>query len=160
MTTPILKPASSEENEFSLGGTLGVIQYEITPEELRQGLISFPECSDFKKGYYLVDHSEENLLRLIPDTDTGRSVNWAPILIMEQRKTRSSGDEEIWLKAALVNRATGNISLITSTNSHENIGQHGNRWVSSHAEDWVIGRYKMFAPLYFWKELANRVNYI
>lgn len=161
MTTTILKAATSNiSDEFSFGGHLGVIQYEITIDELRQGLVDFPETSDHKKGYKLVDHSPKNLNRLIPDTDTGRAGDWSPLLIMKRKMIKGNGEKEIWLKAALVNRTTGNVALITSTNSHENIGQRGNRWVSASVEDWVIGRYKMFAPLYFWKELANRVAHI
>ena len=155
----ILKSATIE-NEFSFGGTLGVIQYEIPTDELRRGLTNFPEARDLKNGFDVADHSEENLNRLIPNTDTGNSSQWAPLLIMKRETIRGNGTVEVWLKGALINRATGNISLITSTDSHENIGQHGNRWVSSHADNWVIGRYKMFAPLYFWKELANRIKYI
>jgi hypothetical protein len=158
--TPILKPASSEENEFSFGGHLGVIQYELPIDELRQGLVDFPESADYKKGFRLANHSPKNLSRLIPDTETGRAGSWSPLLIMKKKTIKNNGEKEIWLKAALINKNTCKVTLITSTNSHENIGQHGNRWVSSQAEDWVIGRYKMFAPLYFWKELANRINCI
>jgi len=156
--TPILKPASSEENEFFFGGHLGVIQYEITIDELRQGLVDFPESADYKKGFRLANHSPKNLSRLIPETETGRAGTWSPLLIMKKKTIKNNGEKEIWLKAALINKNTGKITLITSTNTHENIGQHGNRWVSSQAEDWVIGRYKMFAPLYFWKELSNRIS--
>lgn len=160
MTTPTLRPASSEENEFSFGGHLGVIQYEIPIDELRQGLVDFPESMDYKKGFKLANHSPKNLNRLIPDTDTGRAGDWSPLLIMKRKMVKENGEKEIWLKGALINKVTGSVTLITSTNSHENIGKHGNRWVSSLAEDWVIGRYKMFAPLYFWQELANRVVHI
>lgn len=156
--TTFLKPASSEENEFSFGGHLGVIQYELPIDELRQGLVDFPVSADYKKGFRLANHSPKNLCRLIPDTETGRSGTWSPLLIMKKKTTKENGEKEIWLKAALINKSTGCATLITSTNSHENIGQHGNRWVSSQAEDWVIGRYKMFAPLYFWKELSNRIR--
>jgi len=155
-----LKPASSEENEFSFGGHLGVIQYEIPIDDIRQGLIEFPASGDYKKGFRLANHSPKNLSRLIPDTETGKSGTWSPLLIMKRKIIKENGEKEIWLKAALINKNTGKVTLITSTNSHENIGKHGNRWVSSLAEDWVIGRYKMFAPLYFWKELANRVSSI
>jgi len=149
---------ASKDNEFSFGGNLGVIQYEIPPKELLEGLVDFPETDDLKNGFKLADHSEKNINRLIPDTETGRSGSWYPLLIMKKKEIKNSGDKEIWLKAALLNLNTGNIALITSTNSHENIGQHGNRWVSSKENNWVIGRYKMFAPLYFWKELVNRVR--
>jgi hypothetical protein len=153
----ILKSASSEENEFYFGGSLGVIQYEITMDELREGLTSLPQTDDYKKGFKLADHSPKNLARLVPDTETGRAGVWAPLLVMKKKVIKENGEKEVWLKAALINKNTGNVSLITSTNSHENIGQHGNRWVSSQADDWVVGRYRMFAPLYFWEELANRL---
>ena len=70
---------------------------------------------------------------------------------------RQLGDE-IWLKAALQHKETGNIALMTSTNRKENILRRENRPLESNDPYWYIGFYRMAAPMCFWKELKNRLS--
>lgn len=68
-------------------------------------------------------------------------------------------DHEIWLKGALLNQSTGKIALLTSTNHPENIRKKGSRTVKTLDGKWYVGHYRMSAPIYFWKELKNRLLY-
>ena len=67
----------------------------------------------------------------------------------------SEHDGEIWLKAALQDRLTGNIALLTSTNKKENL----KRPLKTLEPAWYVGHYRMSAPVVFWKELLNRLMY-
>ena len=60
-----------------------------------------------------------------------------------------------WLKAALQNRNTGKIALLTSTNSKEIL----NRPIRTLDSEWFVGHYRMSAPIVFWQELVNRITY-
>ena len=61
----------------------------------------------------------------------------------------------LWVKQALLNRDTNNISLITSTNTKTRL----NRPIKTLNGQWFVGHYRMSAPLYFWNELINRIKY-
>jgi len=69
------------------------------------------------------------------------------------------GENEIWLKGALLNKPTGQVALLTSTNDPENIRKNGSRTVKTLDGTWHVGHYRMSAPIYFWKELKNRLLY-
>jgi hypothetical protein len=70
------------------------------------------------------------------------------------------GDEgEIWLKAALLNKETGKIALLTATNSKQNLERRRARSVKTVDGEWFVGHYRMGAPVVFWKELKNRLMY-
>jgi hypothetical protein len=40
-----------------------------------------------------------------------------------------------------------------------NKDNNNNRAIKSLDENWFIGHYRMLSPLFFWKELKNRLNY-
>ena len=69
-------------------------------------------------------------------------------------KTKRDGVR--WMKAALQNKITGKIALLTSTNCKEQL----NRPISTlEGSEWFVGHYRMSAPIIFWKELKNRIAY-
>jgi hypothetical protein len=146
---------SSIPHEYYFGDLPGTLQYKKTKQEIETNLdVSIHENNE-TCGFVLDFHTEENYRRLVPDTPTGNSGRWRLLLVM--RKTIASGDDDIiWLKGALENIDTGDIALMTSTNSRDNLSE--NRVLRSHDEEWFIGHYRMSAPMVFWRELVNRVR--
>lgn len=141
---------SSIPNEYYLGDLPGTIQYN---KEL-QDIISL-DCDKEGDhcGYHLCDHSIDNLRRTIPYTQ--RNKEWKIILMM--KKEESNG--EIWMKSALLNKKTGKIALLTTTNNRINLEKDHHRPVKTIDGKWFVGHYRMSAPIYFWKELKNRLLY-
>ncbi len=92
----------------------------------------------------------ENLQRVTPNTKNGKK-DWKILLIMKSERENGV----IWLKAALQNRKTGKIALLTSTNSKEQL----NRPIKTLDSEWFVGHYRMSAPIVFWRELVNRLTY-
>ena len=143
----IIKP-NSIPNEYYLGDLPGTLQYKKTKAELST-ITNLEEGADC--GYVQLAPTAEILARLIPNTPTGRKGDWELVLAMESR----SLEGEIWLKGALLDKKTGLIALMTSTNGEKNITSRGNRAMKSHADSWFIGRYRMGAPMIFWQTLAK-----
>jgi hypothetical protein len=104
-------------------------------------------------GFQLCEHSLENLNRCLPLSQQKKE--WKILLMM--RREMEGG--EIWLKTALLNKRTGNIALLTSTNAENNISRRGNRPVKTVDGNWYVGHYRMSAPVCFWRELKNRLVY-
>ena len=115
-------------------------------------ILSVPE-NETDYGWTFCEHILENLRRVIPHTQSKQQ--WK-IVLMIQRTTETG---EIWLKAALQNRTTGKIALLTSTNKKETLTLLGNRAIQSMDGSWFVGHYRMAAPTMFWKELKNRLIY-
>lgn len=138
---------SSIPNEYYLGDLPGTIQYKKDPEEIINCII--PDESN-ENILTFCEHSKENFKRVL--TLSQRNNRWKILLMM-----KAEFGEEIWLKAALQNRDTGKISLLTSTNKKENITKRGSRTVKTIDGEWYVGHYRMSAPLIFWKELKNRI---
>ena len=139
----MLKP-SSIPNQYYFGDKPGTLQYKKTVEEL----LAFELLDNIENcGYSLCEHSLENLLRITPNTK--KNINWKILLMM--RSERSDG--RISIKAALQDRITGNIALLTSTNKKECL----NRPIKTLDDTWFVGHYRMSAPIIFWKELKNRL---
>lgn len=138
---------SSLSNEYYLGDKPGSLQYSKEPEEILGCL-----CIEDRQtlGFELCEHSLENLQRLTPNTKKGKQ-DWKILLIMKSERENGV----IWLKAALQNRKTGKIALLTSTNSKENL----NRPIKTLDSEWFVGHYRMSAPIVFWQELVNRLTY-
>ncbi len=67
--------------------------------------------------------------------------------------------EAIWLKAALMDMDTGKVALLTSTNARENLEREGHQAATTLDGAWFVGRYRMCAPIVFWRELKNRLLY-
>lgn len=140
---------SSIPNEYYLGDLPGTLQYKKEPEDLKNmHLIE----NDNTLGFVLCEHSLENLKRVIPKTQSKKE--WKIILMMKKEQ-----DGETWLKTALLNKETGKIALLTSTNCKENLTRRGNRAVETLDMNWFVGHYRMAAPIMFWRELQNRLIY-
>ena len=136
---------SSIPNQYYFGDKPGTLQYKKKPDDLLA--IEMPQNTEVC-GYYLCEHSLENLRRITPLTQ--KKTDFKILLIMS-----SEQDGEIWLKAALQDRTTGNIALLTATNKKENL----KRPIKTLDGAWYVGHYRMSAPVVFWKELQNRLMY-
>lgn len=142
---------SSIPHEYYLGDLPGMLQYKKDPEEIINCRIPYDDSNDL--GFRFCEHSEENLRRVLPLSQ--RNIRWKILLMMEAEREEG----EIWLKAALQNRETGKIALLTSSNKAENILKRGNRPAKTVDGKWFVGRYRMSAPIVFWRELRNRILY-
>lgn len=141
---------SSIPHEYYLGDLPGNLQYAKSCEEI---INSHLEDDENDRGFQLCEHSLENLNRCLPLSQQKKE--WKILLMM--RAEREGG--EICLKTALLNKQTGNIALLTSTNSENNILRRGNRSVKTVDGSWYVGHYRMSAPVCFWRELKNRLVY-
>jgi hypothetical protein len=141
---------SSIPHEYYLGDLPGNLQYAKSSEEI---INSHLEDDENDRGFQLCEHSLENLNRCLPLSQQKKE--WKILLMM--RAEREGG--EICLKTALLNKQTGNIALLTSTNSENNILRRGNRSVKTVEGSWYVGHYRMSAPVCFWRELKNRLVY-
>ena len=141
---------SSIPHEYYLGDLPGNLQYAKSSEEI---INSHLEDDENDRGFQLCEHSLENLNRCLPLSQQKKE--WKILLMM--RAEREGG--EICLKTALLNKQTGNIALLTSTNSENNILRRGNRSVKTVDGSWFVGHYRMSAPVCFWRELKNRLIY-
>ncbi len=141
---------SSIPHEYYLGDLPGNLQYSKDVQEIID--TDLPDDQD-NCGYVICEHSPENLSRVIPHTQ--RRTNWKILLMM--RKEAEEG--QVWLKAALLNKDTGKVALLTSTNDANNIERRGNRAIKSVEGNWAVGHYRMSAPILFWRELKNRLLY-
>ena len=141
--------ASSIEHQYYFGDMPGTLQYN---KEVRE-LIDCQLVDDIDDcGFQLCEHSVENLRRVTPHTQ--RKTDWKIILMMKHEN-----DNEIWLKAALLNKTTGKVALMSSTNLRENIEKRNNRAIKTVDGNWFVGHYRMTAPVVFWSELKNRLLY-
>ena len=140
---------SSIPNEYYFGDLPGTLQYSKDPEELLA--LELPE-NDEDCGFRICEHSLENLQRIIPYTQ--RKVNWKILLMM-----RADNDGETWLKAALQDKLTGKVALLTTTNNKENLERRGHRAIKTVDGTWFVGHYRLCAPVVFWRELKNRLMY-
>jgi hypothetical protein len=141
---------SSIPHEYYLGDLPGNLQYAKSSEEIINSKL---EDDDNDCGYKMCEHSLENLNRVMPLSQ--KKNDWKILLMMQTE--REGG--EIWLKAALMNLQTGNVALLTSTNSENNLLKRGNRSVKTVDGNWFVGHYRMSAPMCFWRELKNRLLY-
>jgi hypothetical protein len=141
---------SSIPHEYYLGDLPGNLQYAKSSEEIINSKL---EDDDNDCGYKMCEHSLENLNRVMPLSQ--KKNDWKILLMMQTE--REGG--EIWLKAALMNLQTGNVALLTSTNSENNLLKRGNRSVKTVDGNWFVGHYRMSAPMCFWRELKNRILY-
>ena len=141
--------ASSVPNQYYLGDMPGTMQYKKEQQEIIDCMLVENNNDD---GFRLCERSQENLRRVTPFAQRG--VDWKIILMMRAEK-----EGEIWLKAALLNRTTGKIALLTSTNEKRNLESKGYRSAKTVDGTWFVGQYRMAAPVIFWRELQNRLKY-
>lgn len=139
---------SSIPHEYYLGDLPGNLQYAKSAQDIINIRL---ENDDNDLGFQMCEHSHENLARCLPLSQ--QTKQWKILLMM--RTEREGG--EIWLKVALLNKETGNVALITSTNSKDNLLKRGNRSVKTVDGNWFVGHYRMCAPICFWRELQNRL---
>ena len=149
---------SSIQNEYFLGDLPGTLQYNIEPNDILNidniERIPIDTTVEDRRGFEFVEHSYEYYSAVIPDTPTGTNNEWNMFLLIKKEV-----DGEIWLKAALRNKKTGKIALMTSTNNANNLLNHNHRAIQSLNDEWFIGHYRMSAPMFFWRELQNRLKY-
>jgi hypothetical protein len=148
----MVKPSSIPHQYYLNDGRAlpGTIQYHVNKEDIIN-----TDLPDDKNtcGFILCEHTYENKQRVIPFTQ--RNINLTILLMMIMYNT----DGEIWLKTALINKDTGKIALLTSTNDANNIKRRGGRPVKTIDGTWTVGHYRMSAPICFWRELKNRLLY-
>ena len=142
---------ASITNEYFLGDMPGTLQYNKDPKEILSCLI--PDDEDEYRGFTMCEHSAENVRRITPYTQ--RNTEWKVLLMMKKEVVAG----EIWLKAALLNKNTGKVALLTSTNDKANLDRRENRGVKTLDGTWYVGHYRMLAPIAFWRELQNRLLY-
>lgn len=148
---------SSIQNEYFLGDLPGTLQYNIDSNDILNidNIERTPlHTTEDRCGFEFVEHTYEYYNAVIPDTPTGTNNEWNMFLLMKKEV-----DGEIWLKTALRNKTTGKIALMTSTNNANNLLNHNHRAIQSLNEEWFIGHYRMSAPMFFWRELQNRLKY-
>lgn len=142
-----LKP-NSIKHEYYLGDLPGNLQYKKTKEELT----TIPNIlqEDSSCGYVQLPASGDLLKRFVPNTATGKKGDWELLVVF----TSPLDGQEVWQKAALRDKKTGLIALMTCTNKEENITGRGNRALKSMDADWHIGFYRMGAPMVFWRAVT------
>ena len=143
---------SSIPNEYYFGSLPGTLQYNVNPQEILD--IELPDNDD-TRGFILEEHSIENMRRSTPNTNGGTKNEWKLVLVMKSVRENN----EIWIKTAMLNKNTGEIALMTSTNNDTNITSRGGRAIKSLDDGWFIGHYRMAAPVTFWRELQNRIRH-
>jgi hypothetical protein len=141
---------SSIQHEYYFGDLPGRLQYKKEINELIN--LTIPEEIDEECGFKLCEHSAENLKRTIPHTQ--RNIEWKIILMMKKEVNGI-----VWLKSALLNKNTGKIALISSTNDKNNLERIHGRSVKTLDDEWFVGHFRMCAPVVFWRELKNRLLY-
>ena len=138
----------------------GLMQYKIKQidiinmdiENLKKTNLDYKNDLQFQNiNFELENNTNENLIRLIPDTSTGNSVEWKLILVIKKQK-----GEHICLKGALRNPITGEIAIMTSLNK-QSCENYQYRICRSRDPEYKICQCKMIAPLLFWDELKNRL---
>lgn len=134
----------------------GLFQYYVSKNDILELTIDKNANLNYKDGFELEEHTNENLLRLTPNTATGNKLKkvWKILLLI--KKIDGKDKEEICLKAALLNTQTNEISLVTSINKPVQ-AQYKSRLVNSYDDDFKVCHCKMIAPLLFWDELKNKI---
>lgn len=149
---------NSEEKYQMVPVPPGLLQYYVKTETILSMADDIKSmkatCADYKKNYQLEHHTKENLLRLIPNTTTGLTHRhvWKILLVI-----KSVTGEKVCLKGALINKATGELALISSINAAIQT-EYKYRTIQSHDDTYKICQCKMIAPLLFWDELVNRLT--
>lgn len=153
---------SSIKNEYYLGDLPGTLQYRKSKIEIinayrdfsiENNIELFSELKD-TCGYTDINEFDSNdlLSKVMGNTKIVKDNDWEIILAMK----KVSG-KEIWIKAAILNINTQEIALMTATNDISNITSRGNRAMKSQCPGWYIGRYRLVAPIVFWKNLYERI---
>lgn len=142
---------SKVQGQLYFGGKPGTLQYKVDACTLIEEIVPY---SEEECGFKIVAIQEwmEKMRLVIPHTQLKNLEGAIPLLIME-----AEIDGEKWIKAALWNKNTGKIALLTSTNRRENIERRQQRAIKTIDGVWFVGHYRMAAPAIFWRELKNRL---
>jgi hypothetical protein len=149
-----LKESKTHTNGYYLGDLIGTLQYKKDYNTIKNLVLPINPI-DNADNWIFESHSLENLNRLTPLTPSGNK-NWKIILIIIKYNQTSNC---FCMKGALLNKDTNMIALLTSINNKQIIIDHGNRPIKTKDPQWFVGHYRMIAPLFFWRELKNRLNY-
>jgi hypothetical protein len=159
----VLTPYSGN-NEFQLNPSSGRpippgrLQYDVSENTIlsldTDILKSSARCVDYSCGWALDFHTKETVLRLIPDTATGRKLKDKLKLLLVIKKADDNGTA-ICYKGAFRNTETNEIVLMTSRNNTEAYSK--SRVLNSFDTEYKVCHCKMIAPLMFWDELKNRL---
>jgi len=141
---------SSIPHEYYFGDMPGTLQYKKKVADILS--LKLPN-DDETCGFKLCEQSLENLNCILPVTQ--RKIKWKIILMMKMIKN----EDEVHLKAALQNQSTGEIALLTSINNNEFFEREKKRKVKTISGSWYVGHFRMCAPVVFWRELQNRLQY-
>jgi hypothetical protein len=137
---------SSIADEYYCGDLQGTLQLRKDPHELAKLDVEY--LSDTTKNWTIVNTSDELFMRLLRKN---KKVENHELICT----TQSVGaDGSVWLKGAILNKDTGLIYLLTSTNNHSAV----DRKLDSHDPTYVIGHYRMCAPKIFWVHLKNTLR--
>jgi hypothetical protein len=160
-TTIVLKPYS-KNNDYQLNPMNGRsfppggLQYREKEETFTTLDIDSLKttCTDYSCGWVLDYHTRENVLRLIPDTSTGRQIKDKLKIILVIKRVENG---QVCLKCAFRNIVTNDIVLITSKNYFGEPDDCTSRVLNSYDAEYKVCQCRMIAPLMFWDELKNRL---
>ena len=148
MTTPVytLKP-NSIPGEYYCGDLPGNLQYKKDLHAL--AAIAVPTTDTSVIEWEHLPCSNEYRAALLPHTK--KPDDWTLIMVMKKVDTTRG----VWMKGALLNKATRAVALLTTCDSVDIIHANGNRAIQSCADGWFVGHYRMGAPLCFWEALST-----
>ena len=152
MTSYTLKPYSKQPHDYQMiketpntkNARIG-LQYGLTDSELMSLDTKMDDLD--KRGWEFVEHSPENLQKLIPNTKKGNSQSLKIIVIISH--------EVGCIKGALRGK-DGTIMLMSSL-SPKCQEDYESALVRSKDKEWKICQAKMIAPLFFWREIQYRL---
>ena len=128
----------------------GLLQYKVKKDDIINMDIREHDDDEWE----FAEHSETNLLRLIPNTKTGKANKWKIVLIIKKEEVPAG---YICMKGVLQNQKRPNeFALMTSIDKRV---PYNYKKIDSMDNDYSICRCKMIAPSKFWKEFKNRLLY-
>tara|TARA_B100001094_G_C17814003_1_gene615207 strand:+ start:65 stop:523 length:459 start_codon:yes stop_codon:yes gene_type:complete len=152
MTSYTLKPYSKNSNDylmikkiFNKNNSYISLQYGLKESELLSLNTDIDNMG--RHGWSFVEHSPENLKKLTPDTKKGNSQSRKIIVVISHEKG--------CIKGAL-RGDDGTITLMSSL-SPEYQTDFKNKLIKSKDKEWKICQGRMIAPLFFWREIQNRI---
>jgi len=129
----------------------GLLQYKVKKDDIIN--MDIREHNGDNEWEF-AEHSETNLLRLIPNTKTGKANKWKIVLIIKKEEVPAG---YICMKGVLQNQKQPNeFALMTSIDKRV---PYNYKKIDSMDNDYSICRCKMIAPSKFWKEFKNRLLY-
>lgn len=137
---------SSIKNEYYFGDLPGTLQLRKDPHELAK--LEVDHLSDIETNWKVVENSDELFLKLLRKN---KKIEGHELVCVFQAIGKEGS---IWLKGAILNKKTGLVYLMTSTNTRVLVP----RPLDSHDHTYVIGHYRMCAPKIFWKHLKETLK--